>query len=263
MMFEDKVVLITGAGKGIGKAAAKQFAASGAAVVVAARNEQEIGATAAEIIADGGRALACTVDISQQASIGELLQVIQREYGQLDVLVNNAAVPGRPGREELTLENMTTEDWDFPFQVNVRGSMLCAQAALPLLRQSADASIINVSSTAGRRGMAGRSHYCTSKSALLGLTKALAMELGPQGIRVNCVVPGMTRTELLDEYFRRTAAEQGISADDIAGAAASDAPLGALASPEQVAATMLFLASPAAAAMTGQALDPNMGSFMP
>lgn len=260
MNFEGKVVFITGAGKGIGKVAAQQFSDLGATVVLAARTTVEVEAAAKEINDGGGRALAQTVDIANGDSIQAAVDTVVAKYGKVDVLVNNAATAGPPGKTVTKLVDMDVADWDLVYGVNSRGTMLMSKACIPHI--PAGGSIINLSSTAGRSGMSGRTHYCSSKASIIGFTKALSHELGPDDIRVNCVVPGSTRTELLDNLFRRMADEAGVDVETIIKRQSANSPQKRIAGPDEVAQVIVFLASDAASAMNGQSLDPNAGSFM-
>ena len=179
------------------------------------------------------------------------------------MLINNAAMPGRPGRSELHLWEMELDDWDFVYGINVRGTMMCSKYALPhMIERGKGGNIIVVSSTAGRRGMPKRTHYCSSKTALFGFTQALAWDCGPHNIRVNCVVPGATMTELIVNMFNRHAKEQGLSYDEIVKQSAVGSPQGKIAEPGEVADLMLYLASERASAINGQTIDPNYGTFM-
>ena len=263
MEFEGKVVVITGAGKGIGKIAAEKFAAEGASVVVASRTAAEIERAAAEIRGAGGAAIAIPTDISEAESVQAMIERVITEFGHIDVLINNAAMPGRPGRSELHLWEMELDDWDFVYGINVRGTMMCSKYALPhMIERGKGGNIIVVSSTAGRRGMAKRTHYCSSKAALFGFTQALAWDCGPHNIRVNCVVPGATMTELIVNMFNRHAKEQGLPYDEIVRQSAVGSPQGKIAEPGEVADLMLYLASERASAINGQTIDPNYGTFM-
>jgi len=260
MNFENKVVIITGAGKGIGKVTAQQFAGLGASVVLGARTTDEVELAAREINDSGGAALGLTVDIASAESIQRLVDRVIADYGRIDILVNNAATAGPIGKTVTKLVDMDVSDWDLVYSVNSRGTMLMSKACIPHI--SAGGSIINLSSTAGRSGMSGRTHYCSSKASLIGFTKALAHELGPEEIRVNCVVPGSTRTELLDKLFHRMAAEAEVDVETIIKRQSANSPQKRIAGPEEVAQVIVFLASDAASAMNGQSLDPNAGSFM-
>lgn len=262
--MNDRVVLITGAGKGIGKSAAHLFAREGARVVLAARSGSEIESVAEEIKAAGGEALAVVTDISRAGDVTSLIDETVDAFGQLDTLINNAAIAGREGRTQVDLVDMALEDWDAVFDVNVRGTMMMCQAGIPHLTKVGEgASIINVSSAIARSGMAGRSHYAASKAALLGFTRALAHELGPAGVRVNCLLPGVTATELVTKLTQRLAQAEGVQQGEIAARFAAGSPMKRMATSQEVAQLMVFLASPAASAMTGQCLDPNVGSVMP
>lgn len=262
--MKDRVVLITGAGKGIGKSAAQLFAQDGARVVLAARSASEIENVAEEIKGVGGEALAVVADISRPGEVALLIEETLREYGQLDTLINNAAIAGLEGRTQVDLVDMTLEDWDAVFDVNVRGTMVMCRAAIPhLVKVGEGASIINVSSAIARSGMAQRTHYAASKAALLGFTRALAHELGPAGVRVNCILPGVTATELVTKLTERLARAEGVQQDEVAARFAAGSPMKRMASSQEVAQLMVFLASSAASAMTGQCLDPNVGAAMP
>ena len=260
MSFEDKVVIITGAGKGIGKVAAQQFSDLGATVILMARTTSEVKAAANEINTRGGNALGLTTDISNAASVQLSVDRVIAEYGKVDVLVNNAATAGPSGKTVTKLIDMDVADWDLVYAVNSRGTMLMSKACIPHI--PAGGSIINLSSTAGRSGMSGRTHYCSSKASIIGFTKALSHELGDENIRVNCVVPGATRTDLLDNLFKRMAAEAGVDVDTIIKRQSSNSPQKRITGPDEVAQVIVFLASDAASAMNGQSLDPNSGSFM-
>ncbi len=260
MSFKNKVVLITGAGKGIGKNTAQQFADLGAKVVLAARTTEEVETAAREINETGGVALGLNVDIANPDSVQSLVEKVIAEHGSIDVLVNNAATAGPAGKTVTKLVDMDLSDWDLVYGVNSRGTMLMCKYCIP--HMSAGGSIINLSSTAGRSGMSGRTHYCSSKASIIGFTKALAHELGPEDIRVNCVVPGSTRTELLDNLFNRMADEAGVDVETIIKRQSANSPQKRIAGPEEVSQVILFLASDAASAMNGQSLDPNAGSFM-
>jgi NAD(P)-dependent dehydrogenase (short-subunit alcohol dehydrogenase family) len=263
MEFANKVVVITGAGKGIGKIAAEKFAAEGASVAVASRTEGEIDKVVSGIRDAGGKAIAVPTDISQPDSVEGMIDQVISEFGHIDVLINNAAMPGRPGRSELHLWEMELDDWDFVYGINVRGTMMCSKYALPhMIERGSGGSIIIVSSTAGRRGMPKRTHYCSSKAALFGLTQSLAWDCGPHNIRVNCVVPGATMTELIVAMFERHATEQGRNYEEIVSQSAVTSPQGKIADPGEVAELMLYLASDKASAINGQTIDPNYGSFM-
>lgn len=260
MNFENKVVLITGAGKGIGKVTAQQFADLGAKVILAARTTEEVQIAAQQINDAGGVALGLNVDIANPDSVQGLIEKVIAEHGSIDVLVNNAATAGPTGKTVTKLVDMDLSDWDLVYGVNSRGTMLMCKYCIPHI--SAGGSIINLSSTAGRSGMSGRTHYCSSKASIIGFTKALAHELGPEDIRVNCVVPGSTRTELLDKLFRRMAEEAGVDVETIIKRQSANSPQKRIAEPEEVSQVIVFLASNAASAMNGQSLDPNAGSFM-
>jgi NAD(P)-dependent dehydrogenase (short-subunit alcohol dehydrogenase family) len=260
-MFKDKVVIITGAGKGIGKDTASQFAAQGAKVVIASRSPDELKEVAESLRASGGEVLAQPTDISQPEQVEELVAVTLEHYGQIDILINNAAVAGVAGRMSVSLVDMPIEDWDFVHGVNLRGTMLCCKAVLPNMIERRSGAILIVSSEAGRRGLAGKTHYCSSKSGHFGLTRALAWDVGQYGIRVNCVVPGAIATELLVNYHHRIAAEQGVSYEEIVSQAGQSSPEGRLVTPSEVTDVLMYLASDRASAVTGQTLDVGAGSW--
>ena len=258
MQLENRVAIITGSGRGIGRVAALQLAAEGAAVVLASRTLAEVESAARDIRAEGGKAVAVETDISRPEEAKRMVERAIEEFGQLDVLINNAAMPG-PVKE---LTDLDFEDWDFVYGINVRGTMACCKYALQHMVPRKTGNIINVSSTAGRRGMSGRVHYCSSKAAIMGITRALAEEVGKYNIRVNCIVPGAIFTELLDRLIAREAGQEGISYDEKKAAYASNSPMGRIVEPSEVASMMLYLASDQSRGVHGQSIDVNAGSWM-
>lgn len=190
-MLKDRVAIVTGAGRGIGRAIAKALAAEGAVVGLATRTDSELMSLAEEITAAGGRALPWVTDITDETAVRMLVDGVVGEFGRLDILVNNAAV-GKFG----PLESFATEDWDTVMHTNVRGPFMLCREAIPQLRKQDRSWIINIGSVVSVKGYVNQAAYSASKHALLGMTKALARELQPDGIRVHAVLPGGVDTTM-------------------------------------------------------------------
>ncbi|MGD9560618.1 MAG: SDR family oxidoreductase [Oscillospiraceae bacterium] len=240
----DKTVLITGASGGIGSAAARLFAQNGARVVLGAhRHFARAEALCAEIVAGGGSACALRADVTSEADVQRLFAEAESRFGPVDILVNNAGIAGQKLFTDLTLA-----EWHRMLDVHATGTFLCCRRALPAMVQKKVGAIVNVASMWGQVGAACEVHYSAAKAAVIGLTKALAKEMAPSGIRVNCVAPGAVATPMMADF---TAEEQAELCAQV--------PLGRLGTPREVADTIFFLASPAAAYLTGQVLSPNGG----
>ncbi len=194
MRLKGKVALITGAGRGIGKAIAVGFANEGARVILVSRTAAEIEAAAREADAAGGEPLALQADVSQLEDVERIARQAAERFGRLDILVNNAALRmnqiGNKDRYFIPFTDLSVQDWDSMMNVNLRGPFLCIKECLPLMRKSGRASIINISAGGGKRGMAGRVPYCASKFGLEALTQCLALEFRPLNIAVNSLSPG-------------------------------------------------------------------------
>jgi len=247
----DKVVVITGAGQGIGRSFAKAFAAEGARVVIAERNMDKARAVEREIAAGNGQAAVVETDVADPESAAALGESVERLFGRADVLINNAAI-----FSTLTMrpfDEIPLAEWDQVLRVNVTGPFLCARAVLPLMRRNKWGRIINMASGAVTLGRPNYLHYIASKSALVGMTHSMARELGADGITVNAVLPGATFTEIprktvTPEQKERIIAMQCIRRPQV---------------PDDLIGVVLFLASDAAAFMTGQALTVDGGATHP
>ena len=236
--LKQRVALVTGAGRNIGRATALALARDGLAVVVNVRSSAAEGqAVVDEIRALGQPAMLCLADVTDQAAVQRMLAEVQAQWGRLDVLVNNAAI-----RKEGALATLTASDWHGTLAVVLDGAFLCAQAALPLLTASDSAAIINVGGLTAHTGAAQRVHVVTAKAGLVGLTRALAVELAPQGITVNCVSPGLI--------------------DSVRHAATRQTLLGRRGTVEAVADAIAWLASLQARFMTGQVTHVNGGAYL-
>jgi len=194
MALRNQVALITGGGRGVGKAIALAFAREGAKIAVCARTEAQVAATAQQIVSTGATCSYHVADVCDEVAVTKMVACVERELGPVDILVNNAA--------ELPLAqitNTTTEMWDRVISINLRGPFICARAVLPAMIRRRRGRIINIGSTAGRRGYEEQGAYCASKHGLIGLSKVLAIEAQPYGIRVNVISPGGVVTELSHE----------------------------------------------------------------
>lgn len=240
-------VLVTGASGGIGLATARLFAAKGHPTVLHySRSPEPALAAAREINAAGGVALAVRADVSQPGEVSAMFDAVRDQLSGVDILINNAAI----ARQSL-FTDVSYDEWRNTFSVNVDGMFLCCREALPHMLRMHAGSIVNLSSMWGQVGASCEVLYSATKAAVIGLTKALAQEVGPSGIRVNCVAPGVIDTAMNSHLF----------GDDLK-ALAESTPLMRLGTPEEVAQAVYFLASDSASFITGQVLCPNGGFVM-
>ncbi|MCE7798601.1 SDR family oxidoreductase [Sphingobium sufflavum] len=255
--FTGKVAIVTGASTGLGPVMARMLAEEGARVVMAARRIALVEEAAARI---GEAAVAVQADVTQEADVAAMVDVAMDRWGQVDVMMNNAAVPGK----DLYIWEQTLENWNATFAVDVTAAMLCSREVIRRsMLERRTGSIVNFSSTAGWNGLPRKSHYSAAKASVRVLTKVVAQEAGPHGIRCNCLVPGQIETDLLKNWFARTAQEEGISVEEKRAAVLSGVALtGVISTPEDVAKMALFLASDDARTITGQSINVDAGGVM-
>ena len=248
--LQEKVALVTGGSSGIGAATAKMLAANGARVAINFhRNKPGAETTRDEIVAGGGSAVVIQGDVKQATEVESLVKRTNDELGAIDILVNNAGSL----IERLRILELTEERWDEVIDLNLKSAFLCCRAVAASMMERKSGAIVNVSSIAGRTGGAlGSIHYSTAKGGLITFTKGLAKELGPFGIRVNAVSPGVIDTRY-HEQFSTTEMMKGY----VAGI-----PLGRVGNPDEVASVICFLASSASGYLAGETIEINGGMFM-
>lgn len=239
--------LVTGGGSGVGRAIAETMASSGARVGVCDNDPAQIADVTQKV--PGIEAIAC--DVAEEASVDRMFEAIGRRFGGLDILVNNAGVTGPFG----AIEDIAPADWLRTQAVNVNGVYYCTRRAVPMMKAAGAGSIINISSVAGRLGYAMRSPYTASKWAVIGITETLAMELGPSRIRVNAILPGFVAGPRHERNAHARAKLLGITYEEQKRRIMSRISLRALTTPQDIANTAVFLASPQGAHITGQALS--------
>ncbi|MFF2028916.1 SDR family oxidoreductase [Arthrobacter sp. NPDC058192] len=244
MDFTAKRVLVTAGANGIGLAIANRFRELGATVFVTDIDPDAVDKARVDGL------LAAVSDVSDEDQVRALMTTVREELGGLDVLVNNAGIAGPTG----PLETLDAGAWKTTFDVNIHGQFFCIKHALPLLREGTSASIVNLSSAAGRLGMAGRSAYSASKWAVVGLTKTLAIELGPDGIRVNAICPGAVNGPRIDAVIGAKARMLDRPADEVSALYRNQSSLGRLIEAEDIANMAAFVASDLARNVNGQAL---------
>jgi len=242
--LSGQVALVTGASRGIGRATALVLAKAGADIAVNYQQSLEPAeALAGELAALGVKSVLVQGDVSDSAQVSEMISKAEEALGGISILVNNAGIT----RDGLVMR-MSDEDFDDVIATSLRGAFLCSRAVARGMMKARSGAIINVSSVIGRRGNAGQANYAAAKAGLVGLTKSLARELGPRGVRVNAVAPGYVVTDMTSELPEKMK-------EQIMG----NTPLGRLASPEEIASVIAFLASPAAAYITGAVIPVDGG----
>jgi 3-oxoacyl-[acyl-carrier protein] reductase len=246
MSLSGRVAFVTGASQGIGRTCALRLAKDGATVGVAARNQEKLNELVTEITATGGKASAFTLDVANEDQVKETIKTAIAQFGKIDILVNNAGIT----RDQLVMR-MKRADWDAVLQTNLTSAYLCIQSVIPSMLKQRWGRIINITSVFGQMGQAGQANYSASKAGLIGLTMAIAREVGSRNITSNAIAPGFIETAMtavLSEEFKQTAVKQ--------------IPLGRVGSPDDVASAVAFLASDEASYITGHVLNVNGGMLM-
>src|ERR1700759_162842 len=241
-----RIALVTGASQGIGRACALALAEGGAKIALAARNEEKLAAVAKEIESKGGEAAAFRMDVSKEDEVKSAVKAAIERFGKIEILVNNAGVT-----KDTLLMRMKREDWENVLQTNLGGAFNTTQAVIPSMLKQRWGRIINITSVFGQMGQAGQANYSASKAGLIGLTMAIAREVGSRSITCNAVAPGFIETAMtavLSDEFKQTAVKQ--------------IPLGRVGTSEDVANAVAFLASEEASYITGHVLSVNGGMLM-
>jgi len=246
MNISGRVALVTGASQGIGRSCALKLASAGATVALAARNQEKLDELVREISRAGGKAATFTVDVSDEAQIRSACKAVITQFGKIDILVNNAGIT----RDQLVMR-MKRSDWDAVLSTNLTSAYLCIQQVIGSMLKQRWGRIINIASVFGQMGQAGQANYAASKAGLIGLTMAIAREVGSRTITCNAVAPGLIETAMtagLGDEFKQNAVKQ--------------IPLGRVGSPEDVAHAVAYLASEEASYITGHVLNVNGGLLM-
>ena len=245
--LKDKVALVTGASQGIGRDTALALSEAGAKVAVAARNEQKLATLVSEIVSvEGGQAFAVKMDVADAEQVKAGFKQVLDKFGRLDILVNNAAIT----RDGLALR-MKQDDWEAVIRTNLTGAHFCIQQALATMMRARTGRIINIASVVAQMGNAGQANYVAAKAGLIGLTKAIAIEIASRNITVNAVAPGFIKTPMTD-----------VLPDKVKEELNTRIPLGRMGSASDVAAAIVFLASDEAGYITGHVLDVNGGMYL-
>lgn len=255
--LKDQVAVVTGGGAGIGRAICMALGAHGAKVLVADMALQNAEETASMICAAGGQATAVQVDVTNAADAQAMIDKAVRLFGRVDLLYNNAGIC-----TVSEIEKMPEDWWDKIFAVNCKGVFLCSKAVIPQMKKQGGGRIINTASQAGKGAIPKQVHYCATKAAVIGYTRALAMELKDTGIRVNCFCPGSVMSDMTLREAQAVYELDGIEPEQSLKAWQADIPLGRWVTPEDVADIAVFLASDYAAYMTGQAVNISGGQTM-
>jgi NAD(P)-dependent dehydrogenase (short-subunit alcohol dehydrogenase family) len=254
-MLTGRVAVVTGASKGIGRVISETCAREGARVVCVARSRDLVEETAAAITQAGGEAIAVVADVSREDEARMLMQRAADAFGRLDTLINNAG----DGGPTKPVQEYTVDEWFYTINSCLTTSYLCARFAVPLMIASGRGAIVNVSSMAGRRGLAYRVGYCAAKAGQVGMTYGLALELGRHNITVNAVLPGAVEGDRIDRVIAAQAEMRGISVEKQRKAFVDRSPLKRMATAQDIASAVAFLCSDLARSISGQCLPVNAG----
>lgn len=260
MMLAGKVAVVTGAGPGLGRTLAVLMAREGADVVLAARTRDTLDRIAAEVAAEGRAALPVPTDVSDPTQVRRLAGRVIDRFGRVDVLVN-AAFPGTHRKNVLDMDDASLERWRSAVEIATYGTLLCCRHLAPHMVAAGGGAIVNLTSLSSRAGYAGRSDYATGKAGVHLLSHCLADELGPSGVRVNCVAPGWIASAVLEDWMRTRAGAEGVPYEEILARDVSAMALRRIATEEDVARAVIFLASDQAGAISGATLDVNGGQL--
>jgi NAD(P)-dependent dehydrogenase (short-subunit alcohol dehydrogenase family) len=254
-LLDGRVAIVTGASKGVGREISEQFAQQGASVVCAARSADLVKETAGRIQAAGGKAIAVVCDAAKEDEVRALVASSVQTFGKVDVLVNNAG----DGGPTKPVQEYTTDDWFYTINSCLTSSYMCIRFAVPEMIKAGRGAIVNISSMAGRRGLAFRIGYCSAKAGQVGMAYGLALELGPQNIRINVIAPGAVEGPRIDSVIAGQARVKGLSEADVRRAMTERSPLKRFVRADDIAALAVFLCSDLAKNISGQLIPVNAG----
>jgi NAD(P)-dependent dehydrogenase (short-subunit alcohol dehydrogenase family) len=254
-LLTDRVAIVTGASKGIGRVISQVFAREGARVVCAARSTDLVNETAASIARGGGSAIAVVADLGREDDVRALMAQAMDRFGRVDCLVNNAG----DGGPTAPVQDYALADWEYTISSCLTSSYLCSRFAVPAMIAAGGGSIVNIASMAGKRGLAFRVGYCAAKAGQIGMTAGLAVELGRHNIRVNAIAPGAVEGDRIDRVIAGQAGVRGITVEEQRKAFVARAPLGRMVTADDIAWTAAFLCSDLARNISGQCIPVNAG----
>ena len=254
-LLDGKVAIITGASKGIGRALSLRFAREGAAVICAARSADLVRETAAQVTAAKGRAIAVACDASNEDEVRQMVSAGVKAFGKVDTLVNNAG----DGGATKPVQDYSMEDWRYTIDSCLTSSYLCTRFVVPEMIKAGGGAIVNISSGAGRRGLAYRIGYCSAKAGQVGMTFGMALELAPHNIRVNCVAPGAVEGDRIDRVIAGQAKARGISEAQMRSALIERTPLKRMVAADDIVDATVFFCSDMTRSVSGQVLAVNAG----
>lgn len=245
-MLKERVAIVTGASRGIGRCIAEYLAGQGAKIVAVSRKQQDTADLVDSIRQQGGEAISVAANVSSADDVSHMIDAAQQAFGQIDILVNNAGVT-----RDTLLARMKDDDWDAVLDINLKGAFLCTRAAAKVMSKQRYGRIINITSVVGQMGNIGQANYCASKGGLMGLTRSNARELARRNVTVNAVAPGFIETDMTAELPEKVRNDMS-----------AQIPLGRFGQPEDIAAAVAFLASEQAGYITGHELSVNGGMYM-
>ncbi len=265
MLLKGRVAVITGGGRGIGRAIAEQFYREGARVAIASRNVKVLQSVALEINQGDHRIVPFRCDVTNRDEVDVLIGNVLEVWDRVDILVNNAGISGltplHPAPKDDEIEAVDSR-WDGILATNLTGTYHCTRLAVRHMPDGGTGRVLNISSVLGKFGVPGYAAYCASKHGVIGFTRALAHELAPRGITVNAICPGWVPTDMARQGWEAGAARLGIAVDEFRRRAQAEVPLGRFIEPQEVGHLALFLASEAGAGITGQAINLDGGAAM-
>ena len=255
MRLDGKVAVITGGGRGIGRAIALRFAAAGASVVISGTSAEALEQTARELEAGGARAIRVIADVADETAVEQLIARTVEAFGRLDILVNNAGIAG----PTAPVTEVKREDWERTLAVNLTGAFLCAKHALPHMIRQQSGRIINITSIAGLQAYALRSPYCASKWGMIGLTQTLAEEAGRYDITANAIAPGPVNGPRIETVIRNRAAQMNLTVEEVTRQYVEPTALKRMVEEDDIAALALFLAADEGRNITGETFNVSGG----
>jgi NAD(P)-dependent dehydrogenase (short-subunit alcohol dehydrogenase family) len=254
----DRVAIVTGGGRGLGFQIAKALFADGARVAICSRYRDVVTTAARSLDPAGVSVLPVVCDIRDETAVTGMVDAVRSEFGAIDTLINNSGIAGPTS----AVWESSLQEWQDTLATNVTGVFLCCRAVLPAMIKQGSGSIVTVGSVSGKRPNAGRAAYAASKTALIGLTRALALEGGPHGIRVNLVTPGAIDSPRFQQVIDQLAGNRGVPREEVLKEAVAGSPLGRLVKPEDVAELVTFLVGDGAASITGEDINVSAGLVM-